>query len=73
MSVNVTVAVGVQYVRVDQVVFFSWQSSCVCVASCARMSLFLGDAVKALIVGVSHFFFLAVLVLVPPKRTCRHR
>ena len=39
--------------------------------SCARTSLFLGDAVRALIVGFSHFFFLAVAVLGPPKRTLR--
>ena len=41
------------------------------VGSNALTSLFLGDAVKALIVGVSHFFFLADVVLGPPKRTCR--
>ena len=39
--------------------------------SCTRTSLFLGDAVRALIVGFSHFFFLAAVVLGPPNRTCR--
>ena len=41
------------------------------VMSCTRTSLFLGDAVRALIVGFSHFFFLAAVVLGPPNRTCR--
>ena len=37
--------------------------------SCTRTSMFLGDTNNALIVGFSHFFFLAAVVIGPAKRT----
>ena len=50
-----------------QLVAVSWLAVQFCL-SCTRTSLFLGDAVRALIVGFSHFFFLAAVVLGLPKR-----